>query len=550
MRETAADRLSALDWLEIAQGAADKFGSCRKPIAMWVVDERTGERQPVGAACGNTLESVCPACAKRKRALRIAQCREGWHLDAEPVIVKPDPTDQQMDLVAARSSLQQDYQRAKEDGDTFTMDGIREIVRDLDAELRETGVRKRLPPLDAPPRKSSTRSTRRRTDVPELPRLKVTNRTVGEVFAGKYRPSTFVTLTMPGYGAVHRDGAKNRKGEVCGDGSPIDPDHYDYRQAARDVVHFAALFNRWVQNLRRAVGWKVQYFATVEPQRRGAPHIHLLIRGAVPNEIIRQCTAATYLQVWWPPHDMQAYWHGRLPRWDYDARTFVDPETGERLLSWGQGREIMDASDTPTHVARFGVQVKPKGILKGTPKADAAIGYLAKYLTKSVGEILEPPNQRTADHYDRLHAELLRTPCSDSCPVWLLYGVVPKGAGPKTVPGRCGANVHKRDCLGVAGNRQLVSKLWTGKTLKDHQAERQEFVKQLLDGAGIEQEDTSHLKVVLAEPGDPNVPPRHHLIMSLIAQQSRWRNQLMEARALLGESPPGDEPVKQLPEAA
>ena len=83
-------------------------------------------------------------------------------------------------------------------------------------------------------------------------------RTVGRVFAGRYRPSTFLTLTLDSYGRVDSDGAA------------VDPDRYDYRRAARDAIHFPALVDRFWQNTRRCVGWDVQYFGTVEPQKRGA----------------------------------------------------------------------------------------------------------------------------------------------------------------------------------------------------------------------------------------------------------------------------------------
>ena len=117
------------------------------------------------------------------------------------------------------------------------------------------------------------RSTRRRQDAPDLPRRKITPRTVGKTYSspdGKtFRPSMFVTLTCPGYGRVRADGA------------PVDPDVYDYQRAARDALHFAALFDRFIQNLRRFLGYDVQYFAAVEPQRRLAPHIHIAMRGTL-----------------------------------------------------------------------------------------------------------------------------------------------------------------------------------------------------------------------------------------------------------------------------
>jgi hypothetical protein len=112
---------------------------------------------------------------------------------------------------------------------------------------------------------------------------------VGQVFAGRYRPSTFLALTLGSYGRVDAHGAA------------VNPEGYDYRRAARDAIHFPALLDRFWQNTRRCVGWDVQYFGTVEPQKRGAPHFHAAIRGTIPRAELRAITAATYHQVWWPP---------------------------------------------------------------------------------------------------------------------------------------------------------------------------------------------------------------------------------------------------------
>ena len=98
----------------------------------------------------------------------------------------------------------------------------------------------------------------------------------------------FVTLTCPSYGRVGDDG------------TPADPGRYDYDRAARDALTFAALFDRFIQNLRRYLGYDVQYFAAVEPQRRLAPHVHIAIRGTVSRAELRRVLAATYHQVWWP----------------------------------------------------------------------------------------------------------------------------------------------------------------------------------------------------------------------------------------------------------
>jgi hypothetical protein len=498
---------------------------------------------------------VCPACAKANRSLRIAQCREGWHKETEPVDYKTDPTEQQIELLTARADLVSQYRHAVENGDDDQADDIREAIADLDRELRDSGLRGRLPGLDATAKDRRRRSTRRRQDVPNLPRKKVEKRTIGKVFAGQYQPSMFVTLTMPSYGKINRDGSTDDKGQLCSDGSPADPDSYDYRGAARDIVFFSKLVDRWIQNLRRAVGWDVQYFATVEPQRRGAPHLHVLIRGAISREILRQVTAATYHQVWWPYFEReQRVYGGRYqPVWDRRKATFVDPDTGHSLTSWDDALDVLDAVDDlePAHTIRFGEQMDRKhikGVLAGTETAGRTIGYVTKYLVKSIGEIIEPRSDRAAGHYDRLHAELQHVPCSPRCPVWLEYGIVPQGASDRTVPGRCRGKAHRRDTLGLPGRRVLVSRRWSGKTLPDHKADRAEFVRQLLASVGIVKPDTSHLKVTPVEPGDKDRPLREHLIMGAIAQRTKWRAEYLRAR--LAADPPGTREISAIESAA
>ena len=66
---------------------------------------------------------------------------------------------------------------------------------------------------------------------------------------------------------------------------------------------------------RQAVrGYKVPYFAALEPQARLAPHLHAAMRGVIPRAILRKVIEATYVQVWWPPHDHPVYVH-RQPVW-------------------------------------------------------------------------------------------------------------------------------------------------------------------------------------------------------------------------------------------
>ncbi|UGT53778.1 replication initiator [Nocardia asteroides] len=541
-RMTAAERRAMPSLKDIAEAAAEREGVCARVVPMRAVNDKTGRISYIGAPCKCRFESVCPACAKAYRLLRATQLREGWCLSEEPVDETVEPTKEQTDLLSARAHLFDQFRQAREDGDDETAESIRALVAEIDAELRELGVKGRFPTLEEKPRRKA-KSTRRRQDVPNLPRRKVEKRTVGEVFNG-YQPSTFLTLTLPSYGAINRvwdPKAKNGKGDWASDGSPVDPDTYDYSRAARDAIHFAALYDRWVQNLRRAVGWNVQLFASVEPQKRAAPHLHIAIRGSVSNKMLKAVTAATYRQIWWPHFDREVYSGSNMPVWDYEAGTFTDPKTGVPLTSWDDALAVMDEVDDlePAHVIRFGVQDKPVQVLGGTDKMDVKVRYLVKYLTKSVGDLLDPPSRRVAEHYDRLHAEMCVTPCSPKCGVWLRYGIVPKGASEKTQPGRCKAKAHRREFLGLPGRRVLVSKLWTGKTLPDHKAERQEFVRQQLAAVGIEKPDTSHIRVYPVPPGDPDAPPREHLVMAHANARQAWRIQYTNARMALADDPPG-----------
>ena len=62
----------------------------------------------------------------------------------------------------------------------------------------------------------------------------------------------------------------------------------------------------------------MQYFATVEPQRRGAPHAHIAIRGTLPRALVKELTAATYATIWWPPTTTPVYLDPDVPEWDPD----------------------------------------------------------------------------------------------------------------------------------------------------------------------------------------------------------------------------------------
>jgi hypothetical protein len=214
-----------------------------------------------------------------------------------------------------------------------------------------------------------------------------------------------------------------------------------------------------------------------------------------------------------------------------------------------------------------------KGILGGTEEADRHVGYLTKYLAKSVGETAglgDTATDRQRDHARRLHAELRITPCSPRCPIWLLYGIQPKdsdaaarrsradenappapsappapifvsGARHSMTPGHCKGKAHKPEHLGIAGRRVLVSRKWSNKTLNDHRAERSEFVRQLLQQAGIQPahgpKDCPY-QWERPAPTDPDIPPRPVLLLHAIAERQRWKAEYTAAQLAASDQPP------------
>ena len=204
----------------------------------------------------------------------------------------------------------------------------------------------------------------------------MTDRTTGRVFTtpdGKtYRPSMFLTLTCDSYGKV-RDGRH-----------PGRPGRYDYQRAARDAIHFPALFDRLIQNLRRYLGYDVQYFAAIEPQKRLAPHAHIAFRGAISRADLRRSSPPPTTRSGGPPPARSGTQDDELPVWHEPSGNYVDPETGEVLPTWDQALDAIGPGDEPLHVARFGPKFDAQGVLAGTRDAARCVRYLTKYLTKQI----------------------------------------------------------------------------------------------------------------------------------------------------------------------
>ncbi|TYC08393.1 replication initiation protein [Actinomadura syzygii] len=512
----------------VLEAVAVEQGVCIRPVPMRRVDLTTGTGEIVYVPCGHTLASVCPSCAERKRKLRAVQCAQGWHLTQEPIITRADPDAEQRAWMELRAHAAAARDRA---GEVGTADGEGAefwdaVVRDLDHEIERSGVRGGLKTGDED-RGRRTRSTRRRQDAPDLPRRPVDSRTVGKVFRGRdgqtFRPSLFLTLTLDSYGRVRSDG------------TPVDPAIYDYTRAARDALHFSKLVDRFVQNLRRFVGYDVQYFATVEPQRRLAPHLHMAIRGTISRAELRQVVAATYHQVWWPSTDRVLYSGDRLPVWDDAAGPeggYLDPATGEVLPTWDEALDALGADEDaePLHVARFGRQIDAQGVLTDSPQSRKLIGYLTKYLVKGVAECHQAQTDAQREHVDRMAEALRYKPCSPTCANWLRYGVQPKNPRKGMAPGFCKGKAHRHEHLGYGGRRVLVSRKWSGKTLADHKADRKAWVLARLAEAGIPVANPADPKAVhiweRAGPGDPDVKPTAQRLLLLINERIQRRRQL------------------------
>ena len=513
-RTTRTQRLAMPLAREVVQDLAVQHGACIRPVQLRRTNLDTGQIEQVLVPCGHTLASVCPSCAERARTLRAAQCREGWHLEHEPV-TDPDPaTEDQRWWIQTRAEAQQLRDQAASTGqDTGDLD---ELVTELDDEITAAGMRGNVLPA-RPARRH--RSTKRRQDAPDLPRRKVTSRTVGKTYTapdGKtFRPSMFLTLTCPSYGRV-RD-----------DGTPANPGSYDYTRAARDALHFAALFDRFIQNLRRFLGYDVQYFAAVEPQRRLAPHIHVAMRGTVSRAELRRVLAATYHQVWWPDTTTVRFDGDERPVWDEQTCTYVDPYTAEVLPTWDQALDAIGDQDEPVHVARFGDRFDAQGVLSGSKDASRCIGYLTKYLTKQVADCHDADTDAERAHADRLADALRFEPCSPRCANWLRYGIQPKNARPGLIPGACKGKAHRREYLGYGGRRVLNSRKWSGKTLTDHRADRKNWLMATL---GISATDPARYTWEPVTPGDPDHMEHSRRLLHAVADRARWQAALVEAR--------------------
>lgn len=531
---TRAARLALPMSRKVLTEMAAEYGVCLHPVTLRRTDLHTGHTEVIDLPCGSTREDKCEPCAKRAQRLRQTQIREGWHRTDEPAPAPNPATDAQRELILLRAHLEFARDEAQRAAQFDQVPAIDEAIGEVEEAIAAEGLRGAVAPSHDPDDDNHARrkrSTRRRQDAPDLPRKKVEPRTVGKVYTApdgtQHRPSMWLSLTLDTYG------------RVLPDGTPVNPDTYDYRRAAWDAVHFARLLDRFWQNLRRCVGWNVQYAGCVEPQRRLAPHAHFAIRGTIPRAVLRQVAAATYHQVWWPPADEPVYSLDRPPIWDADRAEWIDPDTREPLTTWADALDLIDSNPDaePAHVVRFGPQVHAEGVTPGTVHANRTIGYITKYITKSAADCHKPDSDRQRDHLDRLWHELRVTPCNERCANWLLYGIQPKKVHGRLQAGRCKGKVHQRATLGIGGRRILVSRDWSGKTLADHRADARAWVRNLLgittgatDADAVDGNDPPAYAWELARPDDPDLPPLQHRLLKALSQRAQWKAALLAAR--------------------
>ena len=505
-RTTRAQRMAMPLAREVVRDLAVEHGACIRPVQLRRTNLDTGAVDQVLVPCGHTLASVCPACAERAKSLRAAQCREGWHLEDEPDIT-PDPAteDQQWWVVLRAEAQQHRDQPPRQPGrtpPTLTSSSPSWTRRSP----RRASAAKSNP--DRPARRH--RSTRRRQDAPDLPRRKVTPRTVGKTYTapdGKtFRPSLFVTLTCPSYGRVGEDGA------------PADP---------APMTMTGPPGTRW-PSPRCSTGSSRTCAATSATTCSTSPPSNP--SGASPRTSTSPCAApcpAPSSAASWPPPTTRSggppprtvkYDGDELPVWDEATGNYLDPATGEVLPTWDQALDAIGDDDEPWHVARFGDRFDAQGVLVRI-QGRRPVHRLPDQVPHQAGRptATRPTPTPQQAHAARLAEALRYQPCSPRCANWLRYGIQPKNARPGLAPGRCKGKAHDADHLGYAGRRVLVSRKWSGKTLADHRADRKEW---LLRTLGVSATDPARYAW---EPVAPDRPGPHGPRAAAAARRRRPR---------------------------
>ena len=208
--------------------------SCAAPTSTPATSSRSSSR------AGTPSASVCPSCAER-----AGSCGPRSAAKAGTSTTNPSSTPTRRPRTSGHwittGAEAQEGQGPCWPARAWTPAELDERIGELDEEITEC--------RDPRPGRSGRgrarhRSTRRRQDAAALPRRTVSPRTVGKTYTapdGKtFRPVAVRHADLP----VLRPGRRGR--------STRRPGHLRlHASAARDALHFAALFDRFIQNLRR-----------------------------------------------------------------------------------------------------------------------------------------------------------------------------------------------------------------------------------------------------------------------------------------------------------
>ena len=523
-RRTRAERLAMPLAREVVKDLAVEHGACIRPVQLRRTSLDTGAVEQVLVPCGHTLAAVCPACAQRAKTLRAAQCREGWHLEAEPVI-DPDPaTEDQKWWVEKRAEAQ--AMRDQADADDQDIADLDALNNELDQEITAAGMRGNV--LPARPQRRH-RTTRRRQDAaaaaPPQDRGEDDRQDL-------HRPGR---QDVPAVDVPHPHLPQLRpRPRGRHPGRPGQPTTTSRRPAMPCTSRRCS-----TGSSRTCAGSSATTSNTSPPSNpNGGWHPIFTWPCAAPSPApscaafwrrpITRCGGRT------PPSSASTA--TTCPCGMSTTGTYLDPATGEVLPTWDDALDAIGDQDEPLHVARFGERFDAQGVLAGSKDAARCIGYLTKYLTKQVADCHQATTDTQRAHVERLAEALRYEPCSPRCANWLRYGVQPKNARPGLIPGACKGKAHRREYLGYAGRRVLVSRKWSGKTLADHRADRKNWLLATLGQAT----DPARYSWEPVIPGDPDHMEHARRLLHVVADRQRWQASLAEARRRAGIELPSD----------
>ncbi len=153
---------------------AVEFGVCVRPRLTRRTVVATGETSIVEQNCKNTRAKVCPSCAATARAIRATDCRQGWHLTEEPDLTPRKTSSEQNRLLRERAEVTAAREEFTAQGQHDLAAALDRALEDLDQAIADAKVRGTVEP---PKTQRRTKSTRRRDDVPDLPRRPSTGST-------------------------------------------------------------------------------------------------------------------------------------------------------------------------------------------------------------------------------------------------------------------------------------------------------------------------------------------------------------------------------------